>query len=253
MATVPIQNAPRNLTMQDFRSINDMYGSLQKSCRFIVQVIPTGEYVRTNVAFLRDLMYLCEAAEFPGRNFESVDVRYYGPNHKLPHKTVYEDINITFVCRNGSLERQFFDNWQLIINPPNTWDFNYRDQYRSIVNLYQYDDYSRPLLAEYPMGTTAFSKFPLQSQVQGAPDNPGFIAPPYYNNGPTAQYLMSLYDAYPININTQPVTWADDQFQRLIVTFTYSHWTRPGLDPKPRSDAGGGFSYNLVTGSSVFR
>lgn len=212
MATIPI-NGPRNLTMQDFRAVSDMYGSLQKSCRFIVMIVPAGQFVAATGGFARDLLYLCEVAEFPGRTFETIDIRYYGPNHKLPYKTVYEDINLTFVCRNKSYERQFFDNWQLIMNPINTFDFNYRDQYRADVHVYQYDEY----------GTLA-------------------------DTAPTAQYWMTLHNAYPININSQPVTWADDQFQRLIVSFTYHHWSRPGIDPIPRTNAPGGFSFNLVEG-----
>lgn len=218
MATIAIPNAPRNLTMQDFRSISDRYGGLQKSCRFIVQIVPVGQFLTPYGAFLRDMLYLCEVAEFPGRGFMNADVRYYGPSQKLPFQTQYEDVNFTFLCRNKSYEREFFDDWMLIVNPNNTWDFNYRDDYRATVHIYQYDEFGGP-------GATA----------------------------PTAQYWMSLYNTYPVLLNSQPVTWADDQFQRVIVSFTYTHWNRPGIDPVPRTNAPGGFSFNLVEGSSVNR
>lgn len=236
MATIDIPDAPKDLTMADFKALNDMYGGLQKSCRFIVMIVPSGEFVRTSGQFARQLMYLCEVAEIPGRTFESIDVRYYGPNHKLPHKTIYEDINLTFVCRNKSIERQFFDNWQLVINPVNTWDFNYRDQYRSTIHIYQYSDVAMEgVIPGYFPGTEEAVPITVNT------------------NTPEAQYWMTLHDAYPIMINPQPVTWADDQFQRLIVSFTYHHWSRPGLDPVPRSGAAQGFSFDLVVGSDVLR
>lgn len=236
MASINIPNAPRNLTMQDFRSINDMYGSLQKSCRFIVQILPVGRFLLPYSTFLRDMLYLCEVAEFPGRSFMNTDVRYYGPSHKLPFQSQYEDTNLTFLCRNKSLERQFFDDWQLIVNPVNTWDFNYRDDYRAIIHIYQYSDVEKSGVVE--------GFFPGQR----TPTPIGFGT-----SQPEANYWMTIYNAYPIIVNSQPVTWADDQFQRLIISFTYTHWTRPGLDPRPRTNAPGGFSFNLVEGSNVNR
>jgi hypothetical protein len=37
-------------------------------------------------------------------------------------------------------------------------------------------------------------------------------------------------------INPQPVTWADDQIQRLSVTFTYHKWRRAGYDKRVSSN-----------------
>ncbi len=199
MADFPIANAPRDLTMLDFRAISDDYGGLIKSSKFAVQIRPIGEYIVNYAQFCRDFTYLCEIAEMPGRGFMNLDVRYYGPSHKLPFQTSYEDINLTFLCRAESIERQFFDDWMLVINPINTFDFNYRDQYRSEIDIFQFADYSE----------------------EDADD------------APTAKYFITLHNAYPILVNPQPMTWGDDQFQRLIISFTYTHWSRRGYDPRP--------------------
>lgn len=239
MATIDILDAPKQLTMVDFKSISEMYNGLQKSCRFLVRILPVGQFLQPYGTFMRDFTYLCEVAEHPGRSFMNADVRYYGPNHKLPYQTQYEDINLTFICRNYSLERQFFDDWQLIVNPVNTWDFNYRDQYRAAIDIYQYEEAADPAAVIPNLGPIGFGASVLPTQRPAS--------------GPRAQYWIRLYNAYPILVNSQPVTWADDQFQRLIVSFTYTHWTRPGIDPTPRTNAPGGFSFNLVEGSSVLR
>jgi hypothetical protein len=210
MASFPIDDSPESLTMNNFRAVSDDLGGLIKSCKFAVRIVPQGEYISNYDTFARDLIYLCEVAEMPGRGFMNLDVRYYGPSQKLPFQTTYEDITLTFLCRSSSIERQFFDDWMLVINPINTFDFNYRDQYRSEITIYQFADYSEFEDEDYPV----------------------------------ASYYMTMHNAYPILLNPQPMTWADDQFQRLSVSFTYTHWSRRGYDPRP------GWN-DLVEGRSV--
>lgn len=203
MATFNIENAPSILDMQSFKSVAQQYGSLAKTCRFVVQIVPPSSMLfSTNqgngMAGMdsRDFTYLCEATEFPGRAFNSADVRYYGPSFKLPYQPVYEDINMTFLCREESLEREFFDDWMELINPTNTFDFNYRDNYSTTIKLFQFADW-----AEFEDDA-----------------------------GPKATYAFTLHDAYPTVVNAQAVTWADDQFQRLTISFTYFKWNRMEKD-----------------------
>lgn len=229
MSNVPIQNPPSDLSMKDVLGMMNQYGGLAKSCRYIIRIIPQGEYIATgrNVTFAKQFTYLCEASEMPGRQFMNIDARYYGPNFKLPYQTVYEDTTMTFLCRTQSYERQFFDDWMEVINPTNLWDFNYRDTYRSEIQIYQLADYSAKLAND---------------------DN----KPNSYTTttAPMATYQWTLHDAYPIVINPQPVTWADDNFQRLSVSFTYTKWTRRGLDATPKSFAGSDGS-GFIKGSQV--
>lgn len=202
MATYRIDNAPNSLSMNDFKSINEQFGGLAKTNRFVVRIIPQGRFLLRYGTLMNDLVYLTEIADIPGRGFMNVDVRYYGPNQKLPFQTTYEDLNITILCRNLSLEREIFDDWMTIINPINSFDFNYRDDYSSQIHIYTYDNTSTP------------------------------------------NYHITMHNAYPLLINPQPVTWSDEQFQRLIVSFTYTHWTRE-KDPVP-----GRFS--LVEGRLIY-
>lgn len=209
MAT-SITNYPKQLTMNDFRSLMKKYGGPAKSCRYAVQIVPTGIFLRRFGSIMNDLTYLCEIAEFPGRGLTNVDVRYYGPNQKLPFQTTYEDVNFTFLCRTLSPERQFFDDWINIINPNNSYDFNYRDDYSCRINIYQYANY----WTEAP-------------------------------NEHVATYKITMHNAYPLMLSPQPVTWQDEQFQRLQISMTYSHWTRD--DEAQQED------YSLVRGRSVTR
>lgn len=208
MASININNAPGavDLELHKFKSVSDASGGPAKSCRFVARILNRGGALLTNssMGIRRDLAYLCEAAEYPSRGFLNIDIRYYGPNQKLPYQSQYEDITLTFVCRNNSMEREFFDNWQNLIHPNNNFDFNYRDEYSANIEIFHFDDQNKP------------------------------------------QYYFTLLDAYPILVNTQALTWADDQFLRLGVTFTYSWWTRPGLDTPVRTSSENGASFKLT-------
>lgn len=212
MATITIENSPSTLDMRTVKAKLASYGSLAKSCRFAVRILPKSfanpllNYYNT---VFNDLTYLCEVAEFPGRGFISIDnIRYYGPSFKAPVQSSYEDITLTFLCRQQGLERQLFDDWMDMINPVNNFDFNYKDDYACKIDIFQFSDYD----------TTG----------RGSPD---------------PIYLFSLQDAWPILVNPQPVTWADDQFLRLGVTFTYFKWTRGALDPTPSTNTDGSWSF----------
>lgn len=224
MASYTIANSPQNLSMNDVKAISSQYGGLVKSSRYAIRIIPVGEFLlQLNYGrFLEHFTYLSDSAEMPGRAFMSIDHRYYGPNYKVPFQSQYEDITMTFLCRTESLERQFFDDWMEIINPTNLWDFNYRDQYRSNIEIYQ-------------LATEGEDTF--------AGPNNQIVASP---TAPKAVYKWTVWDAYPIIINAQPVTWADDNFQRLSVSFTYTRWTRVGRDATP-----GTFKDKFVVGSTV--
>lgn len=208
MPSFRIINPPENLGMNDFRSVNDNYEGLLKSCRFAVQIRPIGERIQRYSSFCRDFTYLCEVAEIPGRGFINLDLRYYGPSFKLPVQTSYEDMTLTFICRTGSFERQFFDDWMQEINPLHTYDFSYRDEYRSEIDIFQFSDIENDQSLIRP--------------IEGGA-----------SESPAAVYFVTLHNAYPLLVNPQPLTWSDDQFLRVAVSFTYTNWSRKGWDTQP--------------------
>lgn len=194
MPAVRPQNPPSDLPLTRFRAVSDSYGSLAKQCRFIVRITPSGSSVASLGTALQDFIYLCEAAEYPGRGMDIMENRYYGPTFNLPRNSKYAGvIDLSFICRTESIERQIFDDWMDIINPINTFNFEYRTNYAAQVDVFQF--------AEYP-------------QQQGA-------------SAPKAVYQWSLVDAWPMQLSEQQVTWADNDILRLSVSFSYRYWTRP--------------------------
>lgn len=204
--------APKNLSLNDFYSIAGKEDDLAKSARFLVTIIPPAKLTSTfpsGYAF-SDLTFLCESAELPGRGLIASDIRYYGPSYKIPYQSQYEDTNLTFLVRDRWNERRFFDNWMELINPQTSYDFSYRNDYISTVTVFAMSD--------------------LKKGDQGQ-----------------QRYQWRLFEAYPILISGQQVTWADDNFHRLTVTLTYKKWFRPGYDKTINE---GGSFYSGVKGQS---
>lgn len=202
MVEYTIPNGPENLTMVDL--LGKYPQGLAKSCRFAVRFLPaggTGNRLASASSILNDLTYLCEAAELPGRSFLTIDPRYYGPVFRLPVQSVYEDVTFTFLVRADSQERMFFDDWMNLINPVNSWDFAYRTEYASKIQIFQLADTAEDANA----------------------------------TAPDATYAITLNDTYPVTVNPQPMAWADDNFQRLVVTFTHDGWYREGRGEWPPS------------------
>ena len=229
MPSFNITNPPQDLTMNDVKAYSSAYGGLVESSKYAIRIVPVGNLLLSlgYGDFLNHFTYLSDSAEMPGRAFMSLDIRYYGPNFKIPFQSQYEDMTITFLCRTESFERQFFDDWMEVINPTNLWDFNYRDSYRSRIEMYQ--------LATFP------EKNATPDATAGPNRNTSTPA-----TAPKSVYKWTIHDAYPVVVNPQPVTWADDQFQRLTISFTYTRWTRENRDANPSS-----FKDDFIKGRTV--
>lgn len=207
MASFTINNPPSNLTLLDFRAKIDNLGAPAKQCRYYVRIRPAGVTNKlTQLGYnflLQDLSYLCDATEFPGRSFDVMEARYYGPSISFPYNTKYsQEISMSFITRGEGYERQLFDDWLGLINPINNFNFEYAKNYYATIDVYQ--------LSEAP-----------RSGGSGRP------------TAPKATYMWSLQNAWPASVMPQQVTWADNDVLRLSVSFLYQFWTRPGRDATP--------------------
>jgi hypothetical protein len=198
MAGYTIPNAPSNISLQAYRGAANRLGEFAKTCKFAVMIIPSGNLLKTFGPIMSDLVFLTEATELPGRGLIHASFRHYGPEYHLPVQSQYVDQTIQFYCRSESFERQFFDDWMDLINPPSTFNFMYKDDYKAYIRIFQFADWS---------------------------DNDDEV--------PTVKYSWTLHDAWPMNVMPQPVNWADPGLLKLSVAFSYHHWTRENRTPNP--------------------
>ena len=194
---VKFPNAPTDLGINTFRGIQDGHGGPAKIARFMVQVRPIGSNVLSSKPYfnkIADLKYACYQAEYPGKGFDTLTARYYGPPQVFPVNSKYGTSVLTFICHNSSLERQVFDDWQDAINNTNNFNFAYPETYYADIVIYHFSE---------------------EGNSTSATDG-----------GLQLNYAWSLRKAWPSLIRPQPVTWMDTDFLFLEVEFTYRFWDR---------------------------
>lgn len=136
-----------------------------------------------NSSITRYLSLQCETAELPGKTLVTEDVQIYGPTVKRPYQTSYQDITLTFLCTNDFYERKLFDRWLECIHPSDTNNLR------------------------YPKGDDTYLTSPTIIQ---------------YDDFIKQIYATQLIDAFPVGIASQPLSWGDEGFHRLSVSFAYS-------------------------------
>jgi hypothetical protein len=145
------------------------------------------EYSKTsNSSMSRNLALQCEAAELPGKTMTTADVKIYGPTFKVPYQTQYSDTSLTFLCTNEFYERKLFDRWMEAIHPSDTNNLRYPkgDKTRYMTNI---------------------------KIIQ-------------YDDFVKQIYAVELIDAFPIGVAPQSLSWADDGFHRLSISFAYQKY-----------------------------
>ena len=147
----------------------------------------SGGYSRTsNASVSRNLALQCEAAELPGKTLATTDVKIYGPTFKVPYQTQYGDTSLTFLCTNDFYERKLFDRWMEAIMPTDTNNMRYPkgDKSRYMTNI---------------------------KIIQ-------------YDDFVKQIYAVELLDAFPIGVAPQALSWGDDAFHRLQISFAYQKY-----------------------------
>jgi len=145
------------------------------------------EYSRTsNSSMSRYLALQCESAELPGKTLQTADVKIYGPTFKVPYQTMYSDTNLTFLCTNQFYERKLFDRWMEAIHPSDTNN------------------------VRYPKG--AQSRYLTNIKII------------QYDDFIKQIYAVELLDAFPVGVAPQTLSWSEDGFHRLSISFAYQRY-----------------------------
>ena len=84
---------------------------------------------------------LVESVEFPGQTIRSTpDLLRYGPQREVGQAVMYGDnVSMSFICRPGLPEKQFFERWHEKIFSRDTWEINYYGSYIGDIKLHQLD------------------------------------------------------------------------------------------------------------------
>lgn len=184
----------------------------------------------------------CNEASLPGSSLATHDINndYTGVSQKHAYRRIYDDrIDFTFYVKNNYYEIMFFENWMSYItneqfaNGLENTSFNYRVRYP---NTYKSTVYITKFERDYGRSANALSF--------GIADSP---------------YLRySLLEAYPISINSIPVSYEASSVLKVTVSFTFSRYIvqRFGYPvPSPSGatkNADGTWTVDFLINGSIF-
>lgn len=204
-------------------NINDFLSSfkdteLARPCNFDVTILPTSVNLisaltlaaakagRDPISSFNDIKFRCEASELPSRVFTAATQKIYGPETLIPIQTIYNRINLTFICSDDMFERWLFESWMNYMS--NASFFPFPNSVGQIADMFESG--GRPIVNydfEYRNNYECFILI-TQYNIKGDPS-----------------YYVGLFHAFPIGINENVLGWnRTDEYHRVTVTFAYTYY-----------------------------
>lgn len=138
----------------------------------------------------REMMYRAESVELPGRSLATLDHRFdnYSPITRVVTGQTYVDVAITFLLSEDLREKEYFEKWQNAA--VQTGAFFDAGQIAKNNPSY-YNDY---------IGTVIIRQ---------------------YGADGTLRSVHKLDKAYPLVLGGVQMSWSDEAFARMVVSFSY--------------------------------
>lgn len=155
------------------------------------------------------LSFQCESAVLPGYQINTVEQKIYGAPFTGGANPVFEPLQLTFICAGDMWERKYFEDWMEIILPrepaENQSKFNLANEVLNNVDK----EYTRP-----PFSAGYREEYVSTIEVIQ-----------FHETGiPSVRYKFE--EAFPVDMNAQPLNWGDDNIHRLQMTFHYRTYRR---------------------------
>lgn len=185
--TFNISDFKGQITGQGSRNI-----SKQSNFQVVINVPPKILLSQRSRSAWNSLRFRVDSAEFPGRSIQTTNYKShgYGLTSKIGYDVIYPDVTMTMICGADLGEKSFFQAWQSMIvgNHSRNADIT-RHQ-----SIGYYKDY---------VSSVAIVQYDTE-------------------NKPV--YALGLAEAYPIIINSMPLSWSSEELHRLTVQMTYKHF-----------------------------
>ena len=141
----------------------------------------------------RELQFRVDSAEIPGRSLQTLQVKPYGGGltHKVPYDVTYPDVSMSLICGGDLAEKAVFQDWQNLAIGTHALSGDLRYGAR----LGYFDTYSGSNI----------------EIVQ-------------YNQAGQVSSITTLIRAYPVTVNSLPLSWASEDIHRVTVQFAYLHY-----------------------------
>ena len=163
--------------------------------------------MQKNTQIQRGLRAFCESVEMPGRNLDTTSFRTYGPKREIVYSQSFSgEVTLTFYTDKFLRQRTFFEMWQRAAFDEGTNNVHFYDEYVGAIRVYQ-------------LGAFAEN-----------------------NDRDRISYGVHLYECFPKAINAVNYNQgANDEIQKVSVTFAFRNWTNLTLGQVNNYTIGGGF------------
>jgi len=156
-------------------------------------------------AAISELRFRVDSAEIPGRSIQTIQNKPYntGLTHKIGYDVTYPEVTMSIICGSDLAEKSLFTAWQsLIIGKHNT-----NQPYQRNMRIGYYKDY---------VSTVEINQ---------------------YNETGSVSHSVTLVDAYPLTVNSMPLSWASEEIHRVTVQFAYLHFIENSIPASASSTA----------------
>lgn len=84
----------------------------------------------------RQLLIRCDSVVIPGRSFNTVPYRIYGPARNMPVEQIYSgEINLSFILSADLRERNAFEVWMNAISSVQDYKMSYYQEYAGLMQI----------------------------------------------------------------------------------------------------------------------
>lgn len=214
---------------------------------FMVMITPPSTLAANLKTLTRAMPLRIEQASMPTRSILRHEQRYYGPPRQIPYGFVSQDITFTVILSEDMREREFFMAWQdIILGNSRTmsqagnlaggkggirngmYDVGYYDDATkdSCIELMTYAT-SPALQSSGGKKPGLFSELKEIARAVGFDPSP--LTDPFGLNlfgGQKERDIehachVKLIEPFPLSVNELPLSWGDDSYAKLQVTFQY--------------------------------
>ena len=188
MANGPERGGQHSFAVTQFMSKVENLGGIARKNRFSIEVIPPTS-LKSKIKS-STINFLAKTISFPARSFGTTTYRSGGQfGLTVPYETTMEPVSLTMLNTNNQAPRIFWTDWLEHIQGMNSYNMQYYKKF---------------------IGTVKIMNF-SEDQV--------------FQERPSANYEVTLHEAYPKGIGAIELGWENSDLQDFEIDIQYSWWT----------------------------
>lgn len=95
------------------------------------------------IADPRDIAFLCESTQIPGRSLNTLDYQGERETLKIPNGFIDDDVTMTFLLTNDYYMKDMFEGWMSSIVDTENYQLGYKQNYQTDIVIQQLNDFDK--------------------------------------------------------------------------------------------------------------